>query len=90
MEDSIKECLDEMQRYEDFASDNGIEIIDSYTNFVTLLLNDEHNSSQLASALLRKGVIIRDLSSYGLNAIRVTVGTDAQNTLFFKQFKALL
>ena len=90
VENSVKECFDEMQRYEDFASKNAIDIIDSYTNFVTLLLRDEHNSSQLASALLKKGVIIRDLSGYGLNAIRVTVGTNVQNTLFFEQFKALL
>jgi histidinol-phosphate aminotransferase len=29
-------------------------------------------------------MIVRDLSSYGINAIRVTVGTAEQNSLFFK------
>jgi len=90
VEDSVKECFDEMQRYETFAVEHGIDVISSYTNFVTLLLSDEYNSSLLAESLLKKGVIIRDLSSYGLNAIRVTVGTHTQNTLFFKQFEALL
>ncbi len=88
--ESIQECFNEMQRYEMFAKDNDITIIDSYTNFVTLLLHNEQNSSELAYALLKKGIIIRDLSSYGFNAIRVTVGTNAQNTLFFEQFKTLL
>ncbi len=90
VKESIQECFDEMQRYETFARDNDIKIIDSYTNFVTLLLNNKQNSSELAYALLKKGIIIRDLSSYGLNAVRVTVGTNTQNTLFFEQFKTLL
>jgi histidinol-phosphate aminotransferase len=90
VQDSVKDCFDEMHRYEMFAVQHGLDVIPSYTNFVTLVLRDNYNSSQLAEALLKKGVIIRDLSSYGLNAIRVTVGTATQNTLFFKQFEALL
>ncbi|MEA2112089.1 MAG: histidinol-phosphate transaminase [Campylobacterota bacterium] len=90
VQNSIKECFHEMKRYKEFARNNGIGIIESYTNFVTLLLNDSYNSSQLSYELLKKGVIIRDLSSYGLNAVRITVGTSAQNTILFNQFKALL
>jgi histidinol-phosphate aminotransferase len=29
-------------------------------------------------------MIVRDLSGYGMNAIRVTVGTKEQNTRFFE------
>jgi histidinol-phosphate aminotransferase len=90
VQESVAECFDEMQRYERFGAEHNIEIIPSYTNFVTLILGDNYNSSLLAESLLKKGVIIRDLSSYGLNAIRVTVGKHTQNTLFFKQFEALL
>lgn len=90
----VTECIadnfKEMKRYEKFASEKGIKIIDSYTNFVTLSLPKEQNSSQIAQALLKKGMIIRDLSSYGLNAIRVTIGTQVQNSRFFELSEPLL
>lgn len=84
----IQECLEsnfsEMKRFESFALKNNIKIINSYTNFVTFLLNEKYNSSDLAYFLLKKGMIIRDLKGYGLNAIRVTIGKSAQNDIFFK------
>lgn len=87
-ESFVAECIAdnfrEMKRYEAFASDKGIDIIESYTNFVTLSLPEEKNSSKIAQELLKKGMIVRDLSSYGLNAIRVTVGTAVQNDRFFE------
>jgi histidinol-phosphate aminotransferase len=90
----VLECITdnfkEMKRYEAFADEKGIQIIQSYTNFVTLSLPDEKNSSQIAQALLKKGMIIRDLSSYGLNAIRVTIGTQVQNSRFFELCEPLL
>ena len=79
----IADCFEQMKRYEDFASEQKIDIIESYTNFVTLCLNKNQNSKDLADALLRRGMIVRDLSGYGLNAIRVTVGTAKQNDRFF-------
>jgi len=86
----IADNFKEMKRYEAFASSKGIQIIDSYTNFVTLSLPEAKNSSQIAQALLKKGMIIRDLSSYGLNAIRVTIGTQVQNDRFFELSEPLL
>jgi len=93
-EDFVNECIadnfSQMKRYEAFASSKEIQIIDSYTNFVTLSLPNDKNSSQIAQALLKKGMIIRDLSSYGLNAIRVTIGTSVQNSRFFELAEPLL
>ncbi len=90
----VTECIAdnfrEMKRYEAFAAQKGIDIIESYTNFVTLSLPEEKNSSKIAQELLKKGMIVRDLSSYGLNAIRVTVGTAAQNDRFFELTNSLL
>ena len=84
--ESISKSFEEMKRYEEFASKQKIDIINSYTNFVTLCLNETQNSSAISSALLRRGMIVRDLSGYGMNAIRVTVGTHEQNSKFFKLF----
>jgi len=41
--------------------------------------------------LLKKGVIVRDMTAWGLkNFIRVTIGTDAENQRFVKTFKTVL
>ncbi len=87
---SIISCFSEMKRYEVFATKQKIDIIDSYTNFVTLCLQEHQNSTELANALLRKGMIVRDLSGYGMNALRVTVGTPEQNSRFFTLIEQLL
>jgi len=93
-ENFVQECIsknfEQMKRYEIFAEEMGIEIIDSYTNFVTLCLNDEQSSSDISLSLLKKGMIVRDLKGYSLNAIRVTVGTPKENERFFELFRAIV
>lgn len=90
VEDSIEKNFDEMQRYETFAKEQNIELIESFTNFVTLCFDEKQNSTQIANNLLKKGMIVRDLSGYKMNAIRVTVGTPKQNTRFFELFLDVL
>ncbi len=93
-EEFVNNCIalnfDEMKRYEEFANEKKIDIIESYTNFVTLCLNKTQNSTKISDALLRKGMIVRDLSGYGMNAIRVTVGTKEQNSRFFELASVLI
>ncbi len=84
--DSIALHQEEIKRYEVFAKEQGIEYIDSYTNFITYLFDETRNASKISEYLLRRGVIIRNLSSYNLNAIRITVGTKEQNDRFFALF----
>ena len=92
-EEFVSACIEEnfleMVRYEEFASQNGFDFIPSYTNFITLKYNDDKNSSDIAQNLLKKGIIVRDLGAYGMNAIRVTIGTPEQNTKFFQIYKSL-
>ncbi len=83
---SISLNFEQMKRYEEFAVENGIETIDSYTNFITYFFK-EKSSKEIADKLLRKGVIVRDLTSYALNGIRITIGTKEQNDRFFDEFK---
>jgi len=93
-EEFVNECIalsfDEMKRYEEFAKEKKIEIIDSYTNFVTLVFNENRNSTTIADSLLKRGMIVRNLSGYGMNAIRVTVGTSKQNSRFFELVSELI
>lgn len=86
VEESIKLHQEEIIRYEEFAKENGFKYIDSYTNFITYIFDDNMDSTYIADELLKRGVIIRNLASYGMNAIRVTIGTSRQNDVFFKNF----
>jgi histidinol-phosphate aminotransferase len=89
-EEFVNGCLNEnftqMKRYEDEAKRLGFDFIESYTNFITLQFPESKKASQIAQILLEQGIIIRDLSAYGLNALRVTIGTPEQNTRFFEAF----
>ncbi len=87
---SIKNNFKQMKKFENFASENKINFIDSYTNFITFIFDKDRNSTEIAQLLLKKGIIIRDLQSYGLNGVRITIGTPEQNELFFKEFQSLL
>jgi len=88
--ESITLHQEQIQRYETFAKENSFRYIESYTNFITYLFDDEMDSTVIADALLKRGVIIRNLASYGLNAIRITIGTAKQNDVFFKHFVEVL
>ncbi len=90
VEESIALHTQEIKRYEEFAVDMGLEYIDSYTNFITYLFPDSMSSTQISDALFKEGVIIRNLASYGMNAIRVTIGTTEQNNKFFEMFKKVI
>jgi len=90
VDNSISLNFDEMLGYEEFANTKNIGIINSYTNFVTLLLNNDQESTFIANELLKKGMIVRNLAGYGLNALRVTVGTKEQNSRFFELASQLI
>lgn len=85
----IKDALKEMSLFENFATQNNIEFIDSYTNFITYMFG-EKNASLIAQKLLEKGIVVRDLKSYNLNAIRITIGTSSENQELFKALKEVL
>jgi len=74
----------------EFAQKFEIKVIDSYTNFITYILDGVNDSTYIADALLRQGIIVRNLKGYGLNAIRITIGTDRENQRFFDVMQELL
>ncbi len=86
VKESIALHQEQIKRYEAFAEEQGFEYIESYTNFITYLFDEKLDSTKIADALLKRGVIIRNLASYGLNAMRITIGTAKQNDVFFKHF----
>lgn len=67
--------------------DMGLEFVPSHANFVLVRVGD---GKQVFDALLRRGIIVRAMGSYGLPGwIRVSVGTMPQNSLFVAALKEL-
>ncbi|MCD8213063.1 MAG: histidinol-phosphate transaminase [Campylobacter sp.] len=83
---TLENNLREMIRYEEFARERSIEFIPSYTNFITFKLGNT-NASEIVQNMLKKGIILRDLKSYNLNAFRITVGQPWQNDMVFEELK---
>ncbi|MEA3354838.1 MAG: histidinol-phosphate transaminase [Campylobacterota bacterium] len=83
VDECIEKNFEQMGRYEEYANTKGFRYIPSYTNFITIYL-DGYSSKQISQKLLEKGVIVRDMTGYGFNAIRITIGTEEQNTKVFK------
>lgn len=89
IENSIEINFQEMKKYEQFSAKKRLKYIDSYTNFITILF-DDRNSKEIANTLLEKGIIVRDLSSYGVNGIRVTIDRPENNDRFLSVFESIL
>jgi len=67
----------------------GVRFIKTVTNF--LLLDAGQGGSQIAGKLLKRGVIVRDMSFWGLNNfIRVTIGTHKENQKFINALRGIL
>jgi len=90
VEESITLHTQQIKRYEEFAKEQGFSYIDSYTNFITYLFDDKIDSTKIADELLQQGVIIRNLASYGMNAVRITIGTKEQNDRLFSVLRKVL
>jgi histidinol-phosphate aminotransferase len=66
----------------------GLEFIQSYTNFILIKVGD---AAGAAKKLLNKGVIVRDMSHWGLKKyIRVTIGTEPENRRFIQVLKDIV
>ena len=72
------------------AFDNiGLRYARTEGNFIMLHL--EQLGTDIADALLQKGIIVRPIAGYGyLNAVRVTIGTQQENETFIAALKQIL
>ena len=84
---SIKNNFLEMKKYEDFCKKKNLEYIPSWTNFITIFVE---NSTKLSDELLKIGIIIRNLKSYNLEAVRITIGSSEQNDKVIKMLDKLI
>jgi histidinol-phosphate aminotransferase len=79
---------DGMKSVTSALSEMGLEFIPSFGNFVTVRVGD---AAQIFQRLLRLGVIVRPVASYGMpEHLRVTIGTASENTRFLDSLKGSL
>ncbi|HEW80742.1 MAG TPA: aminotransferase class I/II-fold pyridoxal phosphate-dependent enzyme, partial [Nitrospirae bacterium] len=88
MSSSIRSIISERKRlFKKMQKIGGIDPDPSDANFILFKVD---NSDNIYKGLLKKQVLIRDMSGTIKNCLRVTVGTPAENSSFLKALKQLL
>lgn len=82
---SIDLVREEKERFYGAFDSLGVTYIPSRTNFI--LVDTNRDSMKVFDYLLKKGVIVREMSPWGLGGfIRVNVGLRKENDMFFEVF----
>jgi len=84
-----REITDEGRAYMEASfAQLGLEYVPSHANFVLVKVG---NGKTVFSALMKQGIIIRDMAAYGLPEwVRVSVGTMEQNRRFMAELSVIL
>ncbi|MBA64225.1 MAG: histidinol-phosphate transaminase [Candidatus Marinimicrobia bacterium] len=65
-----------------------ISYIPSATNFITIFLESENKAKKIVDRLMKNGVIVRHLDSFGWpNYIRISIGIEEENKRFISTLK---
>ena len=68
-----------------------ITTIPSVTNFITTVWESQKKANYITGALLQKGIIVRNLSPFGLpNCIRISIGTEEQNNRLISELESIV
>jgi histidinol-phosphate aminotransferase len=87
----VERNLAERIGLEDGLRELGLEPADSQANFVWFDLGDGRDEAEILHGLAQRGVLVRAGGSLGRDgALRVTVGTQAENERFLEALGALL
>ena len=88
MHSYIASIISERKRL--FSMMKKIEGITPYRSDANFILFKVPNADKVYYGLLKKGVLLRDLTGVIENCLRVTVGTPAENTVFLRTLKQLI
>ncbi|GGX60785.1 histidinol-phosphate transaminase [Saccharospirillum salsuginis] len=66
----------------------GLDTIPSVTNFITFKVGSSEKTAALHNGLLKSGIIVRPLASYGMpKHLRVSIGLEAENKRFIESLE---
>jgi histidinol-phosphate aminotransferase len=87
----VERNLAERMTLEEGLRELGIDPADSQANFVWFDLGEERDETEVIKGLAQRGILVRSGASLGrAGALRVTVGTGAENERFLEALGALL
>ena len=79
-----------MERMTDFFNKNNFNYIPSCANFITLKFDNDKISKFFSNDLLSKGIIVRNLKSFGLSKyVRITIGTPGEIDVLFEKINKM-
>ena len=69
----------------------GLKGYKTFANFILVEVREKNKKKKIISELLKKGIIIRDLDSYGLKKFfRVSIGTDSEMNIFTEALRLIM
>lgn len=88
---SAKLNADQKSFLEKSFDDMSLKYISSYGNFISFRLDSEIMANDCYEYLLNKGIILRQISNYGMPMyLRVSIGTERENKIFINKLKEFL
>jgi histidinol-phosphate aminotransferase len=85
----VQENREQMKKVRDCLIDFGFDVPPSQTNF--LIAVPPEGSGDLTEELMNRGIIVRDMSPFGLaGAMRVSIGTPGENERFIGAVRELM
>ncbi len=89
IEKTLNLTWDELDRLAEELRSMGCRVMPGHTNF--MLVDTNRDARQVYEAMLRKGVIVRAMGSYGFPShIRITVGLPEENSRFLQAFSEIM
>jgi histidinol-phosphate aminotransferase len=89
IENTLRNNAQEAQRLTKDMAEFGFRVTPTWANFLYCELH--HDAASFAQQMQAEGVIVRPLGAWGdPRAIRITVGTPEQNSIFLKAFKNVI
>ncbi|MFL2499474.1 MAG: histidinol-phosphate transaminase [Porticoccaceae bacterium] len=89
-ENTRQKVISERERVVDKLQSLGFEVLPSKSNFI-LVRHPQNKADLLAQSLREKGIIVRYFAKPRIDQfLRITIGTDAQNTLLIECLKQIV
>jgi histidinol-phosphate aminotransferase len=87
---SVELVNEERTKLESFFDEHGINFVPSISNSTMMICDTEEEASELNEAMLQRGVILRQLTAFGLpHCIRITIGQEEEMTHFKDSLRAI-
>jgi len=88
LQKSVKLVRQERKKLCLFFDDHSVEYVPSISNSVMMVCKTEEEASNLTRKMLEKGVILRQLTAFGLpHCLRITIGTEEEMNHFKDSLK---